>query len=166
MGGNERCHRKISKGDAMLEERFQEVYSKFKLHFYQETFARFQNREASLTTVETFAMETIYALGSPTVHEFAEFMRISSSNAAYKIASLIRKGYVRKVQSENDAREYHLCPTEKYLEYYNISSSYVHEVVERIKERFSAEELAALEKVLTVVSEELMPEVTVKLPQQ
>ena len=166
MGGNERCHHKISKGDAMLEERFQEVYSKFKLHFYQETFARFQNREASLTTVETFAMETIYALGSPTVHEFAEFMRISSSNAAYKIASLIRKGYVRKVQSENDAREYHLCPTEKYLEYYNISSSYVHEVVERIKERFSAEELAALEKVLTVVSEELMPEVTVKLPQQ
>ena len=73
---------------------------------------------------------------------------------------------MRKVQSENDAREYHLCPTEKYLEYYNISSSYVHEVVERIKERFSAEELAALEKVLTVVSEELMPEVTVKLPQQ
>ena len=110
MGGNERCHHKISKGDAMLEERFQEVYSKFKLHFYQETFARFQTREASLTTVETFAMETIYALGSPTVHEFAEFMRISSSNAAYKIASLIRKGYVRKVQSENDAREYHLCP--------------------------------------------------------
>lgn len=144
----------------MLEERFNEVYGKFKLHFYRETFARFQNREASLTTVESFAMEAIYALGSPTVHEFADFMRISSSNAAYKISSLIRKGYVEKVQSESDGREYHLRPTEKYLAYYNVSASYVHEVVERIKQRFSAEDLAKMEEILTVMSEELMPEVT------
>ena len=51
----------------MLEEKFEIVYTKFKLHFYQEIFERFQNREASLTTVETFAMETIQALGSPTI---------------------------------------------------------------------------------------------------
>ena len=57
----------------MLEDRFNEVYSKFKLHFYRETFARFQNREASLTTVESFAMEAIYALKCPTVREFARF---------------------------------------------------------------------------------------------
>ena len=98
----------------MLEERFNDVYRKFKLHFYMETFARFQDREASLTTVESFAMEAIAALGSPTVHEFATFMRISSSNAAYKIGSLIKKGYVEKVQSESDGREYHLRPTQKY----------------------------------------------------
>ena len=45
----------------MLEQKFEIVYTKFKLHFYQEIFERFQNREASLTTVETFAMETIQA---------------------------------------------------------------------------------------------------------
>ena len=50
----------------MLEQKFEIVYTKFKLHFYQEIFERFQNREASLTTVETFAMETIQALGCPT----------------------------------------------------------------------------------------------------
>ena len=43
----------------MLEESFSEVYTKFKLHFYQEVFSRFQNREASLTAVETFCMEII-----------------------------------------------------------------------------------------------------------
>ena len=143
----------------MLEERFNDVYRKFKLHFYRETFARFQNREASLTTVESFAMEAIAALGSPTVHEFAAFMRISSSNAAYKIASLIKKGYVEKVQSTSDGREYHLRPTQKYLDYYNVSASYVHEVIERIKQRFSPEDLAKLEEMLQVMSEELMPEV-------
>ena len=62
---------------ATLEQSFDEVYTKFKLHFYQEIFQRFQTREASLTTVETFCMESIKALGSPTVNEFATFMRIS-----------------------------------------------------------------------------------------
>ena len=56
---------------ATLEQSFDEVYTKFKLHFYQEIFQRFQTREASLTTVETFCMESIKALGSPTVNEFA-----------------------------------------------------------------------------------------------
>ena len=40
----------------MLKQAFFEVYTKFKLHFYQEIFRRFQDREASLTTVETFCM--------------------------------------------------------------------------------------------------------------
>ena len=52
----------------MLEQAFFNVYTKFKLHFYQEIFRRFQDREASLTTVETFCMETIMALGTPTVN--------------------------------------------------------------------------------------------------
>ena len=38
----------------MLEAAFNQVYTKFKLHFYRAVFARFQKREASLTTVETF----------------------------------------------------------------------------------------------------------------
>ena len=145
----------------MLEEKFEMVYTKFKLHFYQEIFERFQNREASLTTVETFAMETIQALGSPTINEFASFMRISPPNAAYKINSLIRKGYVQKIQSEQDKREYHLQVTQKYRDYYNISSDYVHQVVERMRRRFSPEECAALEQALTIIDQELMPEVRV-----
>ena len=147
----------------MLEENFETVYTKFKLHFYQEIFERFQNREASLTTVETFAMETIQALGCPTVNEFASFMRISPPNAAYKINSLIRKGYVRKIQSEHDKREYHLQVTQKYKDYYNISSAYVRLVVQRMRQRFSPEDCARLEEMLRVISSELMPEV--ELPQ-
>ena len=81
----------------MLHQAFNEVYTKFKLHFYQEIFRRFQNREASLTTVETFCMESIMALGRPSVNEFATFMRISPPNAAYKVNSLVKKGYIRKV---------------------------------------------------------------------
>ena len=143
----------------MLEQRFEAVYTKFKLHFYQEIFERFQNREASLTTVETFAMETIQALGSSTVNEFASFMRISPPNAAYKINSLIRKGYVQKIQSAQDKREYHLQVTQKYRDYYNISNDYVHVVTERMRQRFTPEECAKLEEMLAIISKELMPEI-------
>ena len=88
----------------MLDRKFAEVYSKFKLHFYQKVFNRFQEREASLTTVETFCMEIIQALGTPTVNEFASFVQISPPNAAYKVNNLIQKGYLKKVRSETDRR--------------------------------------------------------------
>lgn len=145
----------------MLRNAFFTVYTKFKLHFYMEIFERFQTREASLTTVETFCMETILALGKPTINEFASFMRISSPNAAYKVNSLIRKGYINKVQSQADRREYHLEVTQKYIDYYNISASYIIEVMDRISERFSTEDCKKLEEMLAVISGELMPEVEI-----
>jgi DNA-binding MarR family transcriptional regulator len=143
----------------MLEEKFLDVYTKFKLFFYQTVFARFQNREASLTTVETFCMETIYALREPTINEFANFMHISSPNAAYKINSLIKKGYVEKIRSESDRREYHLRPTQKYTDYYDISNNYVQTVLQRLKDRISPEDREKLEEILTLLTDELMPEV-------
>ena len=147
----------------MLDQAFFNVYTKFKLHFYQEIFQRFQDREASLTTVETFCMETILALGTPTVNEFASFMCISPPNAAYKVNSLVKKGYIRKVQSKTDKREFHLEVTEKYINYYNISASYMLKVMNRISSHFSAEDCAKLEEMLNIVSRELMPEV--KIPE-
>ena len=80
----------------MLEEVFQDVYTKFKLHFYQNVFQRFATREATLTTVESFCMEGIMAMGEPTIAEFSRMMGISTPNAAYKIGSLVKKGYVEK----------------------------------------------------------------------
>ena len=145
-----------------LQEAFTDVYTKFKLHFYQKVFERLMDREATLTTVETFCMEIIYALDRPTVAEFAKVADISSPNAAYKVSSLVKKGYLKKVRSEYDRREYHLVVTEKYLNYYNISYNYMNTVMKRMEERFSEEERETLVRCLRVMSEELMPEVPLK----
>ena len=142
-----------------LEDAFYGVYSKFKLHFYTKFFERIQERETSLTTVETFCMEIIYSINNPTVNEFARVANISSPSAAYKINNLIKKGYLRKVQSEVDKREFHLEVTEKYLDYYNITYSYIGKVMNRLEERLTPEELQTLEKDLNVMSDELMPEI-------
>ena len=146
----------------VLEDSFDRIYTKFKLHFYQAVFSRFQTREASLTAVETFCMEIIRALDEPTINEFASFANLSSPNAAYKVNSLIRKGYVEKVQSPSDRREYHLRPTQKFHDYYNLSSAYIREVMDRVRERFTPEEVAQMDRVLDIVGQELMPEVDLK----
>lgn len=143
----------------MLKTSFSNVYMKFKLYFYKKVFERWQDREVTLTTVETFCMEIIYALGKPTVNEFASVINISSPNAAYKVNNLIKKGYLNKIQSENDKREYHLEVTDKYLEYYNITYNYMDVVMKRIEDRLEPDELKTLEKVLKIIDEELMPEV-------
>lgn len=143
----------------MLEKVFDEVYTKFKLNLYRKIFNRFEEREATLTAVETFCVEVIYALGRPTINQFAHFVRISQANAAYKVASLIRKGYLTKERNPEDKREYHLAVTDKYLEYYGISYDYVKVVVERARKRFPPEDIRKLEEMLAVISRELMPEI-------
>ena len=145
----------------MLRDEFSRVYSKFKLHFYQKVFERIEGRETSLTTVETFCMEIIYAANGPTVNEFAKLANLSSPNAAYKVNNLMKKGYLEKIQSTEDKREYHLYVTQKYLDYYNISYQYLNTVLNRLEGRFSQEELEVVKSVLKVMDEELMPEIPI-----
>jgi DNA-binding MarR family transcriptional regulator len=142
-----------------LKDSFLEVYTKFKLHFYRKIFGRFEMREASLSAVETFSVEVINALNNPTISDFARFVNISQANAAYKVQSLIKKGYVSKVRNEKDRREYRLLLTERFDEYNHLNTDYVGEVVSRMEKRFSSEELKTFQRVLDVINAELMPEI-------
>ncbi len=145
----------------MLRDSFIRVYSKFKLHFYRKVFERWQDGEDSLTTVETFCMEIINAANEPTVNEFARLANLSSPNAAYKVNNLVKKGYLQKVQSSEDKREYHLKVTQKYLDYYNVSYQYMDTVLRRMEERFSPEEVEVLTRMLKIMDQELMAEIEI-----
>ena len=146
----------------MLSTAISQIYDKLKLHFYMKVYSRFENREATLTTVESFSMEVIMALDEPTVAEFANAVNISSPNAAHRIKCLIQKGYVEKIRSEEDAREYHLKPTKKYLLYRKINEDYLNIIMERCKERFSPEDFDKLCEMLDIINKELMPEIDIK----
>lgn len=147
----------------MLKNAFFNVYTKFKLHFYQEIFqAAFQDREASLTDCGNLLHG----------NHPGSWAALLSTSLPPSCASPLptpptrstawsKKGYIRKVQSPDDRREYHLEVTQKYIDYYNISTSYMVQVMDRIANRFSPEECAKLEEMLTVVSRELMPEVDI-----
>ncbi len=142
----------------MLEQNFMEVYDKFKFRFYQEVFKIVKEREGSLSAMEAFSLEVIKMLGKPTVGQFAEFLNISQSNATYKVNSLIRKGYLTRENSTRDRREYHLVLSDKYNNYISIMNNYERTVMERVRERFSGDEVETFSRMLKVISSELMPE--------
>lgn len=142
----------------MLEKNFAEVYNKFKLQFYRRVFELVRERDGSLSAMEAFSLEVIYMLGQPTVSQFADFLNISQSNATYKVNNLIKKGYIARENSTVDRREYHLILTDKYFTYMNIYANYELTVMRRVMERFPEEDVACFDRILQVMSSELMPE--------
>ena len=145
----------------MLENSFAKIYTKFKMSLYSKVFNQDIDVEDSLSAIEVLCVELIYSMGKPTINEFASFAQLSAPNAAYKVSSLVRKGYVRKVRSEQDKREYHLEVTDKYMETYGVTYDYIGTVMQRIRQRFSPEEVKELEEILGVIDTELMPEVKI-----
>ncbi|MBP3718045.1 MAG: MarR family transcriptional regulator [Eubacterium sp.] len=135
------------------------LYSKFRIHYYRDVFRRINSRELSLTATEVYCVEIIHNLEKPTIQEFANFIGISSPNATYKVNSLIKKGYVKKLQSDTDKREFYLDVTEKFYRYYNINEKYLDIVEERLKNELSPEEFKMFNDTLKKIYYEMMPEV-------
>ena len=146
----------------MLEKHFMEVYDRFKLQFYRRVFDQVRERDGSLSAMEAFSLEVIHMLGEPTVGQFADFLNISQSNATYKVNSLMKKGYLVHQNSAIDRREYHLVLSDKFHNYRDLLSSYELTVMERIKERFSPEDVACFDRMLAVIAAELMPEAQIE----
>ena len=142
----------------MLEESFIEVYEKLKVQFYKKIFEKVRERDGSLSAMEGFSLEIIRALNEPTVGQFADFLNISQSNATYKVNSLIKKGYLVRQNSTTDRREYHLVLSDKYYSYAELMTSYEQTVVNRMRKRFSEEDVEKFDELLTIISDELMPE--------
>lgn len=148
----------------MLKDNIHDIYLKLKLYYYRRIFRKIHSDEKdALTAIESFCAEAIYGLGYPTLGQFAEFINVSQPNAAYKIANLEKKGFVRKVKSEEDGRIVHLQVTEKFLDIYGSSERYAAILRKRIERRFPPEDVEKLNEILSVVSGELMKEINVYL---
>ena len=142
----------------MIEKSFSDVIDRFRFQFFRRIFDQVREREGSLTAMEAFSVEIIDLLNAPTIGQFADFLNISQSNATYKVNSLMRKGYLVRQNSDIDRREYHLVLSEKYRNYMTILTSYENTVTQRMKERFTEEELDTFDRMLRVMADELMPE--------
>lgn len=146
----------------MLERNFQKVYNRFKLLLYSRVFKEFGSKEEEgLSAMEVILMEIILALGEPTVNEFASMSTLSAPNAAYRINQLVKKGYISKIQSDKDKREFHLKVTDKYTEKYGDIFSYINKVSARIRDRFPAEDVEKLDVMLGIIAHELMKETNI-----
>lgn len=141
----------------MLEKEFEKLYYKFRSNYCKNLFARVNDGEGSLSATESYCVEVIFLLDRPTVHEFAEYVNISLPNATYRISNLIKKGYIRKVPSEIDRREFHLEITDRFLDSYGANTTFNAQIMKQIKEKFSCEEVEQLEVMIRKIVNEIMP---------
>lgn len=142
----------------MLEESFITIIMKFKYLFYKRFYDNLNNKESGLTSTEAFCLDAIYILNRPTITELAKFLKISNSNVAYRIMNLINKGYVKKIQSQFDKREYYLLTTNKYDKYYGIDNELLESVTSKLEMKLTREEIKKLDQSLRSVMEELEEE--------
>ena len=143
----------------MLSKNMVRVYNKFKLHLYSQVLRDLDDKdEEALSVQEVIYLELITVLRRPTINDFAHYAKLSGPNAAYRISRLINKGYIEKIQSTKDKREFHLRPTPKYKENYGSIYGYIDTIAERVNERFTPEETALFDRMLGIVASELMPE--------
>lgn len=137
----------------MLENEFEKLYYKFRLNYCKNLFS---NVHEGLTPTESYCVEVIFLLNRPTVREFAKYIHISQPNATYRINSIIEKGYIKKVASREDKREYHLEVTDKFIENYGVNASFNADLMKGIREKLTTEEVDKLEQVIKTIVDEIM----------
>ena len=137
-----------------------EIYRKAKLYTYHRIFRKIATKdEDSLTALEVLSLDLIQGMNQPTQTEFARYINVSMPNATYKINSLEKKGYLTKIQSEEDGRIFYLQVTEKTKELLGTSERYTNILYRRLKREFSTDELEVFERVINKVSSQFMREV-------
>lgn len=139
----------------MMLEKMLKTFQKLRLEFYRKIFTRVRERDGSLSAMEVFSLEIIYALGRPTIEQFARFIGISQSNATYKVNSLMKKGYIIRQPSQEDGREYNLELSEKFYGYSDMLEENVRTITRNVLEQLTPEEIAVIDKAADILNKEL-----------
>ena len=150
-----------------MQDVMNSIYLKYKLNFYKNLY-RNNRQPDSLTVMEKFCAEaiyalqgpTIYALQGPTINELANFIRVSQPNAAYKVNNLVEKGHVEKVRSQKDRRQVHLFVTDKFKKYYQVNYDFVEDVQKCLEDKVPEEKMQIFKEVLEVLDDGIVEAVT------
>ena len=138
----------------MLDESFEKIYRAFRLEYYKHFFSVLRERAGSLSAAEISSVEVIYLLNEPSLKEFADYFDISPPNATYKVNSLVEKGYLKKIPTE-DGREFRLRVTDQFRRYYSDDASYGKLILSKMQERLSPEEIGEVSKIIALLDEKV-----------
>ena len=138
----------------MLDESFEKIYRAFRLEYYKHFFSVLRERAGSPSAAEISSVEVIYLLNEPTMKEFADYIDISPPNATYKVKSLVEKGYLKKIPTE-DGREFRLRVTDQFRRYYSDDASYGKFILSKMQERLSPEEIGEVSKIIALLDEKV-----------
>ena len=139
-----------------IVEAVSDLYKNLRLSHYRNLFGQLREKAGSLSATEAFSAEVIYLLDRPTIGEFADFIGISQPNASYKVTSLVTKGYLERVNSDDDHREAHLLVTKKFLDYYGRQLPDMKSAVTSALSTFTEQEVLLLSSLFRKLNQHLI----------
>ncbi len=111
-----------------------------------------QEGYSDITLNQMVYLETIARLQQPTFGAIAEHLDVTRPSVSAIIKKLITLGYVKKEQSEDDGRVYHLFLTKKGQRFNELHSE-VHQILaRRITQRLDRGEINNLAVLLTKIT--------------
>ncbi|WP_019177859.1 MarR family transcriptional regulator [Methanomassiliicoccus luminyensis] len=118
----------------------------FARHYYARTLMtlRMMSRvhvNERLTFNSVLYMDLIAFTENCTVSKLADMLHISKSSVTIKVNELVEQGYVTKTRSEADGRIYYLSIAPEENEAYDEDERQVGKMINRLKEKYSKEEL-------------------------
>jgi len=117
-----------------------------------EELAREQLNIKELTTAQMHYLEIINEMSNPNITELATEMRLTKPTVTVALDKLILKGYVTKIQSDEDRRSSHLHLTKKGMQINQMherAHTQFAELMEEMLEPNELEELTVLLEKLT-----------------
>lgn len=108
-----------------------------------------------LTAVQMHYLEVISELGNPNVTELATEMNLTKPTVTVALDRLMQKGYVSKVQSDEDRRSSHLHLTHKGMQINQMHEHAHTKFAELMEEALEPEELDQLTILLEKLTQKL-----------
>ena len=105
-------------------------------------------RFSELSMRQMLYLNTIIRLGHPTFSDLAKELSVSKPSVTANVSSLIRKGYVQKVQDHEDLRSFHILCTPKAEEFNELHQSIHKDLAAHLAAQLNAEEIDQLSRLL------------------
>jgi DNA-binding MarR family transcriptional regulator len=116
-----------------------------------ETEAVKQEQFPELSMRQVYYLETILRMESPTFSDVAQSLGITKPSVTAIVEKLIQKGYVKKVQSEEDRRIFYITPTPKAEEFSQLHENTHRALAELFTKNLSKAEIQQLNILLQKV---------------
>ncbi|MDD4822762.1 MAG: MarR family transcriptional regulator [Bacteroidales bacterium] len=120
-----------------------------------EELAREELNIKELSTAQMHYLEVINEMSNPNITELATEMRLTKPTVTVAIDKLIQKGYVAKIQSDEDRRSSHLHLTKKGMQINQMHEHAHRQFVELMRETLDPKELEELTILLEKLTKSL-----------
>lgn len=146
--------------EVSLLEMEEYIHKKYKNHIEKimtkQEFSRFSINHM-------YYLEYIYTLNNPTFSQLAQALNVSKPSVTAMIKKLTDKGYVKKMNSEQDKREFHIYLTDRGKEILNVELEVYKNFTDRISRYLSEDEIELFSKLVSKIILNMKKEKTMEV---